>query len=61
MEINERNAKALNDEQIRQRDLLDGYQSRIQNLESEIVQLRSEIQGLRLMFASSIGGGATSA
>jgi peptidoglycan hydrolase CwlO-like protein len=59
MEINERNAKALNDEQIRQRDLLDGYQSRIQNLESEIVQLRSEMHGMKLMIVSRMGGGSS--
>lgn len=59
MEVNQRNAIALSDELKRQQTTIDTQSLKIQRLETSIVSLTSQINGLRLMIVSSLGTGPT--
>lgn len=60
MDINQRNAIALNDEQSRMRSAAKSQADRITKLEAEIVAIRQELNSIRALAAASIGTGATS-
>jgi uncharacterized small protein (DUF1192 family) len=59
MNVDERNARALNNEQIRMRGVIDEQQARITRLEAEIVSLRAELLQVKAMAAAAIGRGST--
>jgi uncharacterized small protein (DUF1192 family) len=59
MNVNEKNAHNLNNEQIRIRSVIDEQQGRIARLEAEIVSLRAEMLQVRAMAAAAIGRGST--
>lgn len=58
-EADQKNTIALRDEAIRQRDLIAVHEGRLSQLECEIVSLRQELLGLRLMAAAAIGRGSS--
>jgi hypothetical protein len=61
MEVNERNANALNAEQIRQRDIINKLVERVTKLEADNAALRNELQAFKAMVLPRImGNGATS-
>jgi hypothetical protein len=59
MEVNQRNAIALNYELKRQQTTIESQALKIQRLETGIVSLTEQINGLRLMIVSNLGTGPT--
>jgi len=59
MNVNEKNAHNLNNEQIRIRGLMDEQEVRIVRLESEIVSLKAELLQIKALAVAGIGRGST--
>lgn len=60
MDINQRNSIALNQEQIKLRNIVQDQQTAIARMQSELINLRNEMNAIRAIAVSNIGRGSTS-
>ena len=60
-EVNEKNARALNDEQVRQLQTISELQARVELLEQSKLELEKQLNDLRVMVVTKlVGTGPTS-